>query len=463
MASVVTAAADVVVADYAPAAAGQCDVDAERAVISAVLLDPSVFADLTLTPDDFFDRRHADLWRRITAADDAGRPIDHLTLTADDFFDRRHTDIWRGEAATAPTTIRAYLVDLIGVAPSAASAGHYARLIIDRAVLRRLAQAGTRIVQATATADAGNGVADIAETCRGLVDNALATHHHTDASTFIDDDVRVELHQPTEASHLSTPWPELDRLTGGLHRGDLVVLGARPGVGKSMLGQQLAWHVAKHGHPVLISSLEMSTTEVHCRLIAAATGLPLGRITDHRLTDDEWATIDRVTSTLDAPIVIDDRASVRVVDIRGRARDVARRHGPLGLIVVDYLQLVTPASHLEARERQVGGITRSLKLLAKEMRTPVLAMSQVNRAPTGRTDKRPTLADLRESGAIESDADVVILLHRDDADDDLETNAAKNRHGYTGASRLLWQPEHGGAVPIYRPDLPIHNGRKGTP
>lgn len=418
------------------ATGGPSDMDAERAVISAVILDPSVYPDITLTGAEFADARNGRIWDRIVDFHDQGKPLDPLTLTTG-----------------LDPTMRAYLVEIAGTAPSPASARHYARIVADRAVLRRLVRAGTRIVQ-TAACD-GHDVAETAETCRALVDDAigLGPRHQVETLAEALPDTLDALHRPLTT--VSTPWKSLDTYTGGLHDGGLYIVGARPGLGKSLLGQQLAVHVARDtGRAVLLSSLEMSRAEVHCRLIAGATDIKLGRLVTHDLDDNDWARIAASLGSLDLPVYIDDRAAVRVVDIRARARDVARRH-TLGLVVVDYLQLITPPARQTNREREVAEISRALKLLAREMCCPVLALSQLNRSPQTRVDKRPVAADLRESGALEADADAVLLLYldddADDLDSDLELIIGKNRFGPTGVVRLLWQPEYARISSIYRP------------
>lgn len=245
---------------------------------------------------------------------------------------------------------------------------------------------------------------------------------------------------------LPTGWADLDdMLTGGLRPGHLVIIGARPSVGKSLVATELARQVAARGTGVLFASLEMSCDEVTNRIAASMTRVPLSTLTGGRANDEE---MDRLGTLLarvaDWPLHIDDRASVGVAGIRGRAGDLARTPRGLGLVVVDYLQLITPPDLRAPREQQVASFSRALKLLAKDLGVPVVALSQINRAPMMRADKRPLMSDLRESGAIEADADEILLLHREDEDpEELEVNVVKNRHGETGTVYLTWMPHVG--------------------
>lgn len=413
------------------------DVHAERAVLDAVLQDPRAYADLTLSPEDFYDPRHADIWRACGKAHRAVGHVDPVTVM-------NHL----------PEKARPYLVELYGASPGGAgSAGYYNRIVADKAVLRRLVDAGRQIVQRGLAA--GVDASEVAEDCRGVLDAAAAAAGSSRAvpigDRIFDTVDRLELPVAT----VSSPWPDVDRLTGGLRRGALYVIAARPGEGKSVLGANIARHIATDGAGVAFSSLEMSEDEIHRRLMSSFGTVNLGRLVTGDLTDDDLQAAARSGVGLsELPLYIDDRSSVRVSDIRGHARDVARKSEGLGGVVVDYLQLVGAprGSGRETRERQVADISRGLKLLARELDVPVIAMAQLNRQSAARGDKRPTLTDLRESGAIEADADGVLLLHHDPDEPGLVTVIlAKNRHGPTGSVDLLWQPHFARAVQVYRP------------
>jgi replicative DNA helicase len=403
------------------------DVDAERAVLSAVLLDHHVLADLTLSADDFYDPRHADIWQEMGRLDRAHEPLDPITLSA-----------------RLPERARTYLVDLVSAAPSSAAGPYYARIVADKALLRRLSRAATRIVQATHTITADP--ADIAQDARAEIDKAILDARQGTLEPLPEAIARtIEAIRHPVTDIVSTPWPELHRrLAGGLRPGNLYVLGGRPGDGKSLMAEQLCTHVARTtGRGVLLASLEMSQIEVHLRMLAAASSINLGKLHEGNLDLCEWADLDTALSTLDIPVTIDDTPALKVVDVRARARTLTRTADGLALIVVDYLQLMS-ASPQRNREREVADISRSLKILARELDVPVVATAQVSRGPMLRGSHRPTMYDLRESGAIEADADVVLLLYRPTDDDerprdDVEVVIAKNRHGPTGRIVLDWQ------------------------
>jgi replicative DNA helicase len=272
--------------------------------------------------------------------------------------------------------------------------------------------------------------------------------------TFVGDaiaDTLAELEGPVTT--VGTPWSDVDRLLGGgLRNGALYAVGARPGVGKSVIGLEMAAHAANSGTGALLASMEMKRGEVHRRLLADRADVDLGRLNNHTLDDGDWLRIAKAVQGLTGPLVIDDRESQRVVDIRGRARDVRRRVG-LRLVVVDYLQLIQ-VPRGGNRQEAVDQVTRDLKRLALELGVPVVALAQLNRKSLDRADKRPDMGDLRESGAIEAHADGVLLLHHDPEDPfTLEVILAKNRHGPTGSVSLMWEPRFARVSQVYRPGL----------
>jgi replicative DNA helicase len=244
-----------------------------------------------------------------------------------------------------------------------------------------------------------------------------------------------------EVNHKPTPWQALNDIIGGLRPGALYVVGARPSVGKSVIALNLAQELTKHGS-VAFSSLEMSNHDLQVRAVSADLNLDIGRLVEKKLTPGDWAKIrDRRARWADVPLAVDDRSGVTITDIKRYARSVNRRI-PLAGIVVDYLQLMNqPHTDKRARHEFVADMSRQLKILAMDMQIPVIALSQLNRASEARQDKMPMLSDLRESGAVEQDADVVILLHREimgENRDDLSMLVAKNRHGATGLAELTF-------------------------
>ena len=342
-----------------------------------------------------------------------------------------------------------YLRTLMATVPTAANAGFYAQIVAEKAILRRLVEAGTRIVQlgyGGNEGDVGGGEVD------EIVDRAQAEIYEvTERRTSEDYVVLEELLQPTmdeidaiamaggQAAGVPTGFADLDNLTNGLHPGQMIIVAARPGIGKSTLALDIARHAAvKHRKTAVIFSLEMSKTEITMRLLSAEAGIRLSQMRSGSMSEQDWQKIvRRMTEISDAPLFIDDSPNMTMMEIRAKARRLKQRND-LRLIVVDYLQLMTSGKRVESRQQEVSEFSRQMKLLAKELEVPVIAISQLNRGPEQRTDKRPMLSDLRESGSLEQDADMVILVHRPDAweaDDPRAGEAdliiAKHRNGPT--------------------------------
>jgi replicative DNA helicase len=339
-----------------------------------------------------------------------------------------------------------YLHTLISTVPTAANAGYYAGIVAEKALLRRLVEAGTRVVQYGYAGAEGSDVAEV-------VDRAQAEIYDVTDRRLSDDFVALEdLLQPTMdeidaiasggglARGVSTGFTELDDVTNGLHPGQMIVIAARPGVGKSTVALDfLRCCSIKHRMASVVFSLEMSKSEIVMRLLSAEAKIKLSDMRSGRMSDDDWTRLARRMSEIsEAPLYIDDSPNLTMMEIRAKARRL-RQRSDLKLIVVDYLQLMTSGKKVESRQQEVSEFSRSLKLLAKELEVPVVAISQLNRGPEQRTDKRPMLADLRESGSIEQDSDVVILLHRPDLFDQTDQERlgeadliiAKHRNGPT--------------------------------
>jgi replicative DNA helicase len=413
------------------------DEAAEQAVLGGMLLSKDAIADVLerLRPGDFYRPNHQSVYDAILDLYGRGEPADAVTVAAE--LDRRGLLRRIGGAP--------YLHTLISTVPTAANAGFYAGIVAEKALLRRLVDAGTRVVQ---YGYAGAEGADVAE----VVDRAQAEIYDvTDGRTSEDFVALEDLLQPTMdeidaiasngglAAGVPTGFVELDDVTNGLHPGQMVVIAARPGVGKSTLGLDFLRSCSiKHRMASIIFSLEMSKTEIVMRLLSAEAKIKLTDMRSGRMSDDDWTRLARRMSEIsEAPLYIDDSPNLMMMEIRAKARRLKQKHD-LKLIVIDYLQLMTSGKKVESRQQEVSEFSRQLKLLAKELEVPVVAMSQLNRGPEQRTDKKPMLADLRESGAIEQDSDVVILLHRPDAferDDprggEADLILAKHRNGPT--------------------------------
>ncbi|VEG47130.1 replicative DNA helicase [Mycolicibacterium flavescens] len=413
------------------------DQAAEQAVLGGMLLSKDAVADVLekLRPGDFYRPAHQNVYDAILDLYGRGEPADAVTVAAE--LDRRGLLRRIGGAP--------YLHTLISTVPTAANAGFYAGIVAEKALLRRLVEAGTRVVQ---YGYAGAEGADVNE----IVDRAQSEIYDvTERRTAEDFVILEEILQPTMdeidaiasqggvSRGVPTGFVELDDLTNGLHPGQMIVIAARPGMGKSTLGLDFLRSCSiKHHMSSVIFSLEMSKSEIVMRLLSAEAKIKLADMRSGRMNDDDWTRLARRMSEIsEAPLYIDDSPNLTMMEIRAKARRLKQK-SDLRLIVLDYLQLMTSGKKVESRQQEVSEFSRQIKLLAKELEVPVVAMSQLNRGPEQRTDKKPMLADLRESGAIEQDSDMVILLHRPDAferDDprggEADLIIAKHRNGPT--------------------------------
>ncbi|WP_371409762.1 replicative DNA helicase [Micromonospora zamorensis] len=410
------------------------DTAAERIVLGAMMLARDAIADVIelVTADEYYRPVHGTIHRAITDLYVKGEPTDaaavaNKLLTTGDLQ----------RVGGAP-----YLFECIEAVPTIANAGWHAKRIRNDAGRRRLAEAGTKMVGL-----ALNPAIEYAEAVDQAGQNFYdATTRHdsgelTPLSALIGptlEAISAAAANPDSVIGLPTGLADLDRLTGGLRPGQLVVVAGRPGMGKSVFGVDIARNISiRAGKPVAFFALEMGEDELIQRILSAETLIPLHALRDAKhLSDLDWRRLAEAEQELAAaPLHIDPTPSVNMTEIRARARRLAQRKG-LSLIVVDYLQLMTPARKSESRQQEVAEISRGMKLLAKELQVPVIAVAQLNRGPEQRTDKRPMLSDLRESGALEQDADLVIFVHRDDYYDkespragEVDLIVAKNRSG----------------------------------
>lgn len=411
------------------------DPSPEAAVIGIALNDRRALDDLDLLePNDFRDERLGELWALIRAQHQAGKPHDVTTIAARARVDGLTADDVQSMAI---------------MAPMGASADYYGDIVAKEALRDRLRAAGTRVAQLAQEADLDQ-LPDVAEVSRAEIDAAakIGTSIAGIRAGDYFDEFLAEVGKTVKM--IPTPWIDLDHLIGGLRPGAVYVIGARPGVGKSVVGLQLADAMVKHdnGH-VLFSSLEMTRDEIMKRLIAQTATVPLSAFDPGGMDATRAAKIQGHAEQLRASnIHLDDRATLTPGAIRSTARTMARR-GHLSGIVVDYLQLMQGAGKsIAPRHELVAGFSRSLKMLAKEMQVPVILLSQLNRNSTGKDGGLPGVADLRESGSIEQDADVVILLHQDreQAPGELFMKVGKNRHGATGNIQLAFEGHYSRAM-----------------
>ncbi len=433
------------------------DIAAEQCVLGGMLLSKDAIADVveTLRAGDFYRPAHSTIYDVICDLYGRGEPADPVTVAAE--------LTKRGEIARiggAP-----YLHTLISSVPTAANAPYYAQIVSERATLRRLVTAGTRIVQLGYGGDGGNG--DVDE----IVDRAQAEVYDVTERRTSEDYMSLEQILPHTMDELDaissrgeamvgvpTGFRDMDELTNGLHPGQLVVVAARPAVGKSTWALDLARSASiKHGLSSCIFSLEMGRNEITMRLLSAEARVPLHHMRNGTMSDDDWARLARrMGEVAEAPLFIDDSPNLTMMEIRAKARRLKQRH-ELRLVIVDYLQLMTSHKRVESRQVEVSEMSRSLKLLAKELDVPVIAISQLNRQPEQRADKKPQLSDLRESGSIEQDADLVILLHREDLYEKESPRAgeadlivAKNRNGPTRTVTVAFQGHYSRFVDMQR-------------
>ena len=402
--------------------------DAEASLLGAAMSGYPELDDLQVivTAGDFYLPFHGQVWDAIARVHAGGVKPDPVSVR-----------LALSSAAVRHDPTR--LHDFQAACPLPAQAPWYAEQVAQAAGLRRIQAAGVKVQQIGSVV--GGDLDDLREQARQAVDEATAGRSRTQARTVADllDDV-LDTAENGQAGMLGSGWPDIDRMIGGLAPGRLIVVGARPGVGKSIMGTNLALHVAgKHKHAVLLASLEMPEREVGQRLLSAHARVNLTQMQTGKTDEREWTQIARKLEDLRAmPITVDDTPVQTVTSIRRAARNVQRTRDDLALIVVDYLQLVKPTDLRSNRADQVAEISRGLKLLARETGACVVAMAQVNREGTKHADGRPKMTDLRESGAIEADADQVILLHHPDQElADIEVLVDKNRHGPKGQANLL--------------------------
>ncbi len=409
------------------------DLIAEQSVLGAMMLSKDAIADVieVIRERDFYRPAHELIFDAILDLYGRGEPADAITVSAEL---TKRGDIAR--AGGAP-----YLHTLISSVPTAANGGYYAKIILEHAIMRRLIEAGTKIVQLGYNAEGEvDDAVDQAQAEVYAVTERRSSEDYVQLSTILPqalDEIEA-ISKGGGVEGVKTGFRDLDLLTHGLHPGNMIVLAARPAVGKSTLGLDIARHASIHENKTsVIFSLEMSKSEITMRMLSAEARVGLNSIRSGQLSDDDWAKLARRMGEIsDAPLFIDDSPNLSMMEIRAKARRLKQRHN-LQLIVIDYLQLMTSGKRVENRQQEVSEFSRQLKLMAKELDVPVIAISQLNRGPEQRTNKTPMLSDLRESGSIEQDADVVILLHREDMYDsqirqgEADLIVAKHRNGPT--------------------------------
>ena len=423
-------------------------VEAEQAVLGAMLIDarciPAVIEKLR--SEDFYLKQNRDIYETIYAMFSLSETIDPVTVL----------DKMRLHGVFDENTSRSYILQLMEVTPTAANVGEYMDIVKDKSLLRRIAEtAGDLTAMVQEGSAAGQEVLDAAEQRIYAIRQGRASQGLTPLSAVVLDvlDRLEELSRSDSAvPGLSTGLPDVDSAISGLNNSDLILLAARPGMGKTSFALNVLLQVGKFsGKTAVFFSLEMSREQLAMRLISNEAFVDNKKLVTGRLTDEDWDKVALAAAALGrAKILIDDNPSLSVADMNAKCRRVE----DLGLVVIDYLQLMQSAGGKqrysnENRQQVVSDISRALKIMAKELNVPVVCLSQLSRGPESRQDKRPMLSDLRESGAIEQDADIVMFLYRDDYyNEDSENHnlaeciIAKNRHGETRKVELQWLPEY---------------------
>lgn len=419
------------------------DLEAEMSVLGAMMLSKEAINDVSevLRGSDYYKPAHEIIHNVILELSGRDEPADPLTVSNEL---RRTGDLSRIGGA-------AYLHTLIATVPTAANAMYYAQIVRERAVLRRLVSAGTKIVQLGYAEDGGD-VDQIVDQAQAEVFAVSERNAATDYVSMaeISENILDELEEierrKGQLTGVPTGFIELDKLTQGLHPGQMIIVAARPAMGKSTLALDFCRSASiTHGMTSVIFSLEMTRSEIAMRMLSAESGVFLSKMREGSMEGRDWQRVSQTMSKIsEAPLFIDDSPNMAITEIRAKCRRLKQTHD-LKLIVIDYLQLMTSGKRVESRQQEVSEFSRQLKLLAKEIEVPVIAVAQLNRGPEGRTDKKPMIADLRESGSLEQDADIIILLHRpsyyneEDRPGEGDIIVAKHRNGATKTIPALFQ------------------------
>jgi replicative DNA helicase len=394
-------------------------VEAEQSLLGALLIDNQAFdrvADV-VSAEDFYRDDHRRIWRHIQRLVEASRPADVVTL-AESIEASEDKDKTGGAS---------YLAALAQNTPSSLNVRRYAELVRERAVQRRLAQVATEIAE-SALAPTGKEVGQLLDEAESKIfqiaesgarkDQGLIGMSPILAEVFERIDHLHSQENPSDITGVPTGFIDLDQKTAGLQPGDLIIVAGRPSMGKTAFALNIAEHVALHPSvrmPVAIFSMEMSSSQLALRMLSSIAKIDQHKLRTGRLTNDEWPHLtDAIDKLNDTSIHVDETPALNSLEVRARARRLKREYGKLGLVIVDYLQLMSASSQGENRATEISEISRSLKALAKELEVPVIALSQLSRAVEQRNDRRPMMSDLRESGAIEQDADVILFIYRDE-------------------------------------------------
>ena len=425
------------------------NLEAEQAVLGAIFLEPSslTLASEILLPEDFYRGAHQRIFDAMLKLTDKGEAVDLITVTEELAAAKLLEDI--GGIS--------YLSELAGSAPTAANIAYYAKIVEEKSILRRLIRTATEIAQEgynredevdSLLSEAEKSIMEVSQK-----KNSGAFHHIKDVLFRTYDNIETLHNRVGDVTGVATGFAELDKITAGFQRNDLIIVGARPSMGKTAFALNIAQNVAtKTGENVAIFSLEMGAEQLVMRMLCSEGNIDAQRLRTGSLTEEDWGKLTMAMGSLsNAGIFIDDTPGVRVQDIRSKCRRLKQEQGGLGMIMIDYLQLILGSGRTSSdnRQQEVSEISRSLKQLARELEVPVIALSQLSRGVEQRQDKRPMMSDIRESGSIEQDADIVAFLYRDDYYDKesenkniIEIIIAKQRNGPTGTVSLAFVKEY---------------------
>jgi replicative DNA helicase len=432
------------------------NIEAEQAVLGAVLLDKEALITVSdiLHPDDFYRVAHQKIYNSMLNISDMGEPVDLVTLTAD----------LQGQKILEEVGGIVYLTDLVNAVPTAANVEYYAKIVEEKSIVRRLIRVTTEIASTGYT-----GNEDVSELISSAEKGILEISNKKLSRGFvpIKDIVSEALEQINilyansgEISGVESGYVDLDRMTTGFQNSDLIIIASRPSVGKTALALNIAQNVGCRGKlPVAVFSLEMAGRQLVQRMISSEGNIDGHRIRTGALDQQDWLKLSVAMSSLsEAPIYIDDTPGINIFDIRSKARRLKVEKG-LSLIIIDYLQLINIRGKMDNRQQEISEISRQLKSIARELDVPIIALSQLSRAVEQRQDKRPMLSDIRESGSIEQDADLVAFLYREDYYDPetenkniVEVILAKHRNGPTGKAELLFMKNYNKFVNIEKKD-----------
>jgi replicative DNA helicase len=427
-------------------------VEAEQSILGGLLLDNEAADRIgdVVTEDDFYTEAHRVIYRHIMQLGGEGKPVDVVTLS-EALGSTQKLDYVGGLA---------YLGALVQNVPTSANIRHYADIVRERSILRQLA--------ATAGEIADSAYNPLGRSAKNVLDEAEAKVLHIaeqgsrgqrtfallkDLLASVVDRIETLYNRddPSDVTGIATGFTDLDRITSGLQPGDLVIVAGRPSMGKSSLAVNIGEHVALElKMPVAVFSMEMGASQLAMRMIGSVGKLDQTKLRTGRLGPEDWERLSSALGRLsDAPILIDETPALNAIEVRSRARRLQKQYGQLGLVIVDYLQLMEAQSSGENRATEISEISRAMKSLAKELKVPVMALSQLNRSLEQRPNKRPVMSDLRESGAIEQDADLILFIYRDEVYNEdtpdkgtAEIIIAKQRNGPIGTIRLTFMGEH---------------------